>query len=560
MHKPFNKLSSLSETCMKHFLTIAAILCCGSVIVSAQNTTVSGTLTATGGKPIKIAHVHVSNSNSAKAKAVSYDVKPDGTFSFSLPNGWHRLQFSGVDYSPTPMFPMEVYCSGELVKVSTQLAANSTPKVVDSVKIITDLVDYNFDKAIAMTKNNDGTFSTEIKTDKPKLGYQVLVYGGEAKDLHSVNGTMADSYEYDGGGDYRSIIQTNNGIAKIVFDPKKLPESNGQSAIEFKDSFSKSVQTILEQGNADRQEFFTAYSKRKAGKPESYNPTAAHEKVRDLIVAEKDQRVKELLMLRYLAVGYFSDDTTGADPQLVKKILSTIEPSSPVWGHEPGLISTAVKLSGEKNDEYLQKALKENSSPYVQSELLSILLQKASKDKKSALINQYYKQLMSTYPESFAARFAEKQFNPDRKIQVGNEIPKFAFDAIDSAPGSKVTRDEFKGKWVLIDNWATWCGPCIAELPEIHKIYEKFKDKNFVVLSVSFDREAGDVTKFRKGKFKMPWMHVFSEGVWESEAAKAFEVIGIPKPILIDPNGKIVALEEDLRSDKLEKTLEQFVR
>ncbi len=58
----------------------------------------------------------------------------------------------------------------------------------------------------------------------------------------------------------------------------------------------------------------------------------------------------------------------------------------------------------------------------------------------------------------------------------------------------------------------------------------------------------------------MPWMHVFSEGVWESEAAKAFEVSGIPKPILIDPNGKIVALEEDLRSDKLEKTLERFVR
>lgn len=55
-------------------------------------------------------------------------------------------------------------------------------------------------------------------------------------------------------------------------------------------------------------------------------------------------------------------------------------------------------------------------------------------------------------------------------------------------------------------------------------------------------------------------MHVFSEGVWESEAAKAFEVSGIPKPILIDPNGKIVALEEDLRSDKLEKTLERFVR
>lgn len=545
---------------MKHFLTIAAILCCCSDIVNAQNTTVSGTLTSTGGKPIKIAHVHVSNSNSAKAKPVSYNVKPDGAFSFSLPNGWYRLQFSGVDYSATPGFPMEVYCCGEPVKLNAQLRANSAPKIVDSVKIITDLVDYNFDKAIGMSKNNDGTFSSEIKTDKQKLGYQVLVYGGEVKDLHSVNGTMADSYEYDGGGDYRSIVQTKNGVAKIVFDPKKLPESNDKSSIEFIDNFSKSVQTIIEQGNADRQEFFTAYSKRKAGKPESYNPTAAHEKVRDLIVAEKDQRVKELLMLRYLAVGYFSDDTTGADPQLVKKILSTIEPSSPVWGHEPGLVSTAVKLSGEKNDDYLQRAFKENSSPYVQSELLGIMLQKANKDKNSALVDKYYKQMMNEYPDTYAAKYAEKQYSPNRKIQIGNDIPNFSFDGIDSNVGMKVTPAEFKGKWVLIDNWATWCGPCIAELPEIHKVYEKFKDKNFVVLSISFDRVAGDVTKFRNGKFKMPWVHTFSEGVWESEAAKTFEVSGIPKPILIDPNGKIVALEEDLRSDKLEKTLERFVR
>lgn len=541
-------------------LTFAAILCCCSVVLNAQNTTISGTLSGVDGKTLKIAHVHVTNSESFKPKPVSYDVKPNGTFSFSLPNGWYRLQFSGVDYAPTPGFPMEVYCSGEPVKLSVQLTPNASPKVVDSVKIITDLADYNFAKAISMAKNNDGTFSTEIKTDKPKLGYQVLVYGGEQTDLHSVNGTMADSYEYDGGGDYRSIVQTKNGVAKITFDPKKLPQGDAKPSVVFTDNFSKSVQAMIEQENADRQEFFTAYSKRKAGKPESFNPTAAHEKVRDLIVAEKDQQLKELLMLRYLSVGYFSDDTTGADQQFVKSILTSIKPSSPVWGHQPRLISTAIKLSGANNEEYLQKAFKENPSSYVKSELLSAMLEKASKDKNSALVDQYYKQLMSTYPESFAAKYAEKQFNPNRKIQVGNDIPKFSFDGIDGNAGTKITPEGFKGKWVLIDNWATWCGPCIAELPAIHKIYEKFKDKNFVVLSVSFDREAGDVTKFRNGKFKMPWMHVFSEGVWESEAAKAFEVSGIPKPILIDPNGKIVALEEDLRSDKLEKTLERFVR
>lgn len=546
------------ENCMKSFLIVTVLIFCCSNTLFSQNTTVSGMLTAAGGKTLSIAHVHITNSNSIKAKAVTYDVNSDGTFTFSLPNGWHRVQFSGVDYAPTPSFPMEIYCCGEPVKLNVQLAANSAPKVVDSVKIVSEINDYNFAKAMLMTKQKDGTFSTEIKTDKPIIGYQVLVYGGDQKGEHSINGTMSDHYEYDGGGDYRSIIRGKNGVVKIVFDPKKLPENSGTASAEFTDEFSKSVKAIANEETADRQEFFTAYSNRKAGKPEHYNPVTAHEKVQNLAISETNQYLKELRMLQYLSVNFFSKDTSGLDADFVKTILTTIQPSSPVWGHNPRLVSIAVEAVGD--NEYMKRVIKENSSPYVQSEVLNSMLEKATKDKNDQLAREYYKKMMSDYPETYAARYAEKAFNPDRKVKQGNPIPNFSFDGIEENTGSKLTPAELKGKWVLIDNWATWCGPCIAELPALHKIYEKFKDKNFVVLSVSFDREASDVTKFRKGKFKMPWIHTFSEGVWESEAAKLFEVSGIPKPILIDPNGKIVALEEELRSDTLEKTLERFVR
>lgn len=545
---------------MKNFLVVISLLCCGALCARAQQTTVSGTLTSAQGSPISIAHVHVMGTDSYKAKPQSFSADDKGHFSFSLPNGWYRVQFSGVDYAAAPERPMEIYCCGQPVEINAQLAANAIAGTIDSVKIITDLTQYDFTKAVTMKKQSDGTFTADFTTSKPALSYQVLVFGGESQGEHSVNGTMSDSYEYDGGGDYRSIVNVKNGAVNIIFDPKKAPSVKGAGKVEFTDDFSKSVKAILSQEDADNQVFFKAYGMRKAGKPITYNPKEAHEKVRKDIAAETNPILREIQMLRYLQVGYFSEDTTGVDVGYVKEIIAAIPAFSSVWGHHPQLVGAAMNFLKDKKYDYAKQVLKENASVYVKSEVLSSLLERATNEKDDKVAATYYTQLMKEYPDTYAARNAEKRFNPNRKIKEGNIIPNFAFDGVDEESGKKITPASLKGKWVLIDNWATWCGPCVAEMPALHSVYEKFKNKNFVVLSVSFDRQAADVTKFRGGKFKMPWMHSFSEGVWESEAAKVFEVTGIPKPILIDPKGKIVAMEEELRSENLEKTLAKYVK
>jgi hypothetical protein len=97
-------------------------------------------------------------------------------------------------------------------------------------------------------------------------------------------------------------------------------------------------------------------------------------------------------------------------------------------------------------------------------------------------------------------------------------------------------------------------------MEHLHKAYEKFKSKNFEILSFSFDAKPEDVVKFRKDKWKMPWHHVFLEKGFEHPVAKEFEVIGIPKPILVDGNtGKILAIEGELRGQNLEKTLSKIL-
>ena len=148
---------------------------------------------------------------------------------------------------------------------------------------------------------------------------------------------------------------------------------------------------------------------------------------------------------------------------------------------------------------------------------------------------------------------------PAPRVQVGQPMPDFRFENIDDST-QKVGPTSLRGSWVLIDNWATWCGPCVREMDALHNAYNSFRGKKFIILSVSFDRQKADVLKFRADKWHMPWLNCFSPGVWQNDAVKIMGIQSIPKPILVDPNGVVVAMDIDLRGDNLERTLAKFIQ
>lgn len=138
-----------------------------------------------------------------------------------------------------------------------------------------------------------------------------------------------------------------------------------------------------------------------------------------------------------------------------------------------------------------------------------------------------------------------------KSVSVGATAPDFEQP---DTNGVMVNLSSFKGKYVLLDFWASWCGPCRAENPNIVKAFNAYKGKNFTILSVSLDRP-GKKENWLKAIHKdgLTWNHVSDLKFWDNDAAKLYGIQAIPQNLLIDPSGKIIA--KDLFGDGLEKKL-----
>jgi peroxiredoxin len=148
----------------------------------------------------------------------------------------------------------------------------------------------------------------------------------------------------------------------------------------------------------------------------------------------------------------------------------------------------------------------------------------------------------------------QEYLNIIKNVSVGHIAPDFA-EA--DTNGNVVKLSSFHGKYVLLDFWASWCGPCRAENPNVVKAYNNFKGKNFTILSVSLDRP-GKKDAWLKAIHNdhLTWNHVSDLKFWDNDAAKLYGIQAIPQNLLLDPNGKIIA--KDLFGDDLEKKLSEI--
>lgn len=140
-----------------------------------------------------------------------------------------------------------------------------------------------------------------------------------------------------------------------------------------------------------------------------------------------------------------------------------------------------------------------------------------------------------------------------KKGWVGKEAPEIS---LPDTEGKMVSLSSYRGKYVLVDFWASWCGPCRRENPNVVEAFNRFRNKNFTILGVSLDRNKEAWEKAIAAD-NLNWTHISDLKQWESVVVPMYKISGIPFNVLIDPQGKVVA--ENLRGIELEQKLAQVL-
>jgi peroxiredoxin len=176
-------------------------------------------------------------------------------------------------------------------------------------------------------------------------------------------------------------------------------------------------------------------------------------------------------------------------------------------------------------------------------------------------INKIVNDAASRFPAHQGVAAIKKMLDDQMQIaiaarKVGKPAPDFSLPDVH---GKEVKLSSFKGQYVLVDFWASWCKPCRMENPNVVQAYNKFRDKNFTVLGVSLDKP-GDKNNWVKAIYddNLTWTHVSDLKYWESSIVPLYKIEGIPYNVLIDPQGIVIA--EDLKGRALDEKLEEVLK
>ncbi len=250
-----------------------------------------------------------------------------------------------------------------------------------------------------------------------------------------------------------------------------------------------------------------------------------------------------------------AQDSTNAAATELKNLVSAVNTKLHAGKNTEADLAVEIKTFDSIADKY-GKADPENAAMALYMKGMLYLEVLENPDKGAEVM----KQIKASYPDTKPGKNVDHilasiaQQSVAKKVQdalaPGSAFPDFAEQDLNGKP---ISVAGFKGKPVLVDFWATWCGPCRAELPNVIAVYKKYHAQGFEIIGVSLDSDRDKLDTFLKQEDGMTWQQYFDGQGWSNKLAVKYGVEAIPFAVLIGADGKIIG--KDLRGDDLEKAV-----
>lgn len=457
--------------------------------------------------------------------------------------------------------PVEKYLyieQDENVEVDIFLSRQPLPAYNNRVTVFGSFNDYAA-PGLLLKRKERSLFTGSVDQDSGSLDYAFLI--GTTRKKDAIPDPKASEFVFRDGVWYARTAESSQAHSiSWTFDEKQGQEADSiTSTITCLDTEHEQRSMWLHTARMYEQRLTESYREYSVRNGSSTGFKMDWEQdvraVDSALQQAQSNQLRRVLLAAYAALAA-NQATISMDT--LRTSLDVIPMASPLWAiHEfAGNFALSSVSDTAQRNEYLHQMLELTVSERVGAALtFAELVVSSGSDPTSETTQKWYTQLLERYPKSRYVSVAKKNYNPGRRIVRGKKVPAFS---VVTYPDSLhvITDSTLLGKVYLIDFWATWCGPCVGEMPVLHKAYEQYGPQGLEMLSISFDRKQEDMERFISGKWTMPWTHTFVSFKDRAKLSQDFEVSGIPKPVLVDENGTILASGSELRGEGLLRVLE----
>lgn len=236
--------------------------------------------------------------------------------------------------------------------------------------------------------------------------------------------------------------------------------------------------------------------------------------------------------------------------------MAQLDPDSKYWRHNIRFIFQTYKRNGQREDgiKELEKLSEKLTHPESKSSVNSVLADYYFQQNNVEDLKKVGQEVINLNVNERQVEKVLRYLRDLRSLNIGQEAPNFKTQTLQE---KSISLSDHKDKIILVEFWATSCGPCIAEIPHLKSTYSKYSDNDFEIIGISLDKNSEKLENFIEDN-EMPWPQIHLKKGFNSKIADLYSVLFIPRNYLIGKDGNIIA--KDLRGEELETKIDELLK